>query len=307
VSARGPSRRRNALDGVLLFDKPPGITSQKALARVKALLNAAKAGHTGTLDPAATGLLPLAFGEASKFAQSLLDADKAYTAGIRLGLTTTTGDLEGEVISRSPALPDLGRLQGILAHFRGEIEQVPPMYSALKRDGKPLYAYARAGVTLPREARRVTIHALEVLSAGADELVIQVVCSKGTYVRTLAEDIGKAFGCGGCLFSLRRTGVGPFRIEDAVGLETLQSCPEERRAHWLRPVDTLVQDLPSIALTDEQARRMEHGQAIECPTSMADGLVRIYGPGDTFLGVGETAQGGRLAPRRLVAARPRAG
>jgi tRNA pseudouridine55 synthase len=298
---------RRALNGVLLLDKPAGITSQRALARVKALFHAAKAGHTGTLDPSATGLLPLAFGEAAKFAQSLLDADKAYIAAIRLGVTTTTGDLEGDVIARSESVPDLAGLDDVLERFRGEIEQIPPMYSALKRDGKPLYAYARAGVTLPREPRRVTIHALEVLSAGADELVVHVVCSKGTYVRTLAEDIGHALGCGGCLSSLRRTRVGPFRIEDAIGLQALESLSEEKRAGWLRPVDTLVSDLPCVALTDEQARRMEHGQAIDCPAPVPEGLVRIYGPGAAFLGVGLTARSGRLAPHRLIAARPRIG
>jgi tRNA pseudouridine55 synthase len=271
------------------------------------LLGAAKAGHTGTLDPAATGLLPLAFGEAAKFAQSLLDADKAYIAGIRLGLTTTTGDLEGDVIARSRVVPDIARLDDVLARFRGEIEQVPPMFSALKRDGKPLYAYARAGITVPREVRRVTIHALDVLSAGADEVVVHVVCSKGTYIRTLAEDIGNALGCGACLFSLRRTRVGPFRIEEAVGLDALEAMPDGDRLDRLRPMDTLVSDLPRVALTDEQARRMEHGQAVECPTPVPEGLVRIYGPGPAFLGVALAARTGRLTPRRLIAARPRIG
>jgi tRNA pseudouridine55 synthase len=292
---------------VLFLDKPSGITSQKALARAKALLGAAKAGHTGTLDPAATGLLPLAFGEAAKFAQSLLDADKAYVAGVRLGLTTTTGDLEGDVLERSPVAPDFGRLDEVLARFRGEIEQLPPMFSALKRDGKPLYEYARAGITVPREVRRVKIHALDVLSARADELVLHVVCSKGTYVRTLAEDIGKALGCGGCLFSLRRTRVGPFGIEEAIGLQELETLPEAQRAERLQPIDTLVGDLPCVALTDEQARRMEHGHAIEWPAPVPDGLVRMYGPGAAFLGVGQGARSGHLAPRRLIAARPRIG
>jgi tRNA pseudouridine55 synthase len=298
---------RSSLNGVLLLDKPAAITSQRALARAKALLGAAKAGHTGTLDPAATGLLPLAFGEAAKFAQSLLDADKAYIAGIRLGVTTTTGDLEGEVISRSHVIPELAELDAVLARFRGEIEQVPPMYSALKRDGKPLYAYARAGVAVPRAPRRITIHALDVLSAGGDELVVHVVCSKGTYIRTLAEDIGGALGCGACLFSLRRTRVGPFRIEEAVGLDALEAMPEAERRERLRPMDTLVCDLPRVALTDEQARRMERGQAVECPTPVPDGLVRIYGPGSAFLGVAHAASPGRLTPRRLIAARPRIG
>jgi tRNA pseudouridine55 synthase len=298
---------RRAVNGVLLLDKPAGITSQRALSRAKAMLNAAKAGHTGTLDPAATGLLPLAFGEASKFAQSLLDADKSYLAGIRLGLTTTTGDLEGEVIARSPGAPDLARLDDVLARFRGEIDQVPPMFSALKRDGKPLYAYARAGITVPREVRRVKIHALDLLSAGADVLVVHVACSKGTYIRTLAEDIGIALGCGACLSSLRRTRVGPFEVDEAIGLEALEALPEAQRTDRLRPVDTLVSGLPRVALSDEEARRVEQGQAIQCRTAMPDGLVRIYGPDAAFLGVGEAAATGRIAPRRLIAARPRIG
>jgi tRNA pseudouridine55 synthase len=298
---------RRVLNGVLLLDKPMGITSQKALARAKGLLGAAKAGHTGTLDPAATGLLPLAFGEAAKFSQSLLDADKAYIAGIRLGLTTTTGDLEGAVIARVAAVPDLARVDQVLARFRGEIEQIPPMFSALKRDGKPLYEYARAGITLERAARRVTIHALDLLSAQGDELVVRVACTKGTYMRTLAEDIGKALGCGGCLFSLRRIRVASFDVEQAVTLEALEALSEADRLDRLRPVDTLVSDLPRVALTDEQARRVEHGQAIDYPTRVPDGLVRIYGPGAAFLGVGQAAANGRLEPRRLIAARPRIG
>ena len=181
------------------------------------------------------------------------------------------------------------------------------MFSALKRDGKPLYEYARAGITVPRDVRRVKIHALDVLSAGADELVVHVECSKGTYIRTLAEDIGKALGCGACLFSLRRTRVGPFTVEAALGLDELETLAEGDRADRLRPMDTLVADLPCVALTDEQARRMEHGQEIECPTPVPDGLVRMYGPGAAFLGVGQAARSGRLAPRRLVAARPRIG
>lgn len=298
---------RRALNGVLLLDKPDGITSQKALARAKTLLSAAKAGHTGTLDPAATGLLPLAFGEAAKFSQSLLDADKAYVAGIRLGMTTTTGDLEGDVVARSASLPDLARLDDVLARFRGAIEQLPPMFSALKRDGKRLYEYARAGITVERDVRRVTIHRLAVLSAAADELVLDVACSKGTYIRTLAEDIGTALGCGACLFSLRRTRVGPFCVENAVSLGELEALPEAERVRRLRPVDTLVSDLPSVALTEEQARRVEYGQAIEYPMPETGGLVRIYGPGAAFLGVGQAARSGRLEPRRLVATRPRIG
>ncbi|MGZ8211070.1 MAG: tRNA pseudouridine(55) synthase TruB [Burkholderiales bacterium] len=295
--------RRRALHGVLLLDKPSGITSQTAVSRAKALLGAAKAGHTGTLDPLATGLLPLTFGEATKFSQSLLGADKRYVAHVRLGITTATGDLEGEILERCGTPPDLGRLEEVLAGFRGAIEQVPPMYSALKREGKPLYEYARAGIAVPREPRTVTVRSLELVGATGDELVLDIRCSKGTYVRVLAEDIGKALGCGACLAALRRTEVGPFGIQDAVTLDELGGLPEHERAGRLRPVDALVCDLPRVVLTSDEARRIEHGQPVEWAGSAPAGLVRIYGPAADFLGVAEAAVTGRLEPRRLVAAR----
>ncbi|HEX2831167.1 MAG TPA: tRNA pseudouridine(55) synthase TruB [Burkholderiales bacterium] len=293
-------KERRKLDGVLLLDKPPGITSQGAVSRAKRLFGAAKAGHTGTLDPMATGLLPLAFGEATKFAHSLLDADKAYVADVRFGVTTTTGDLEGDVVSTKPVDLDEPRLLNALARFRGEIVQVPPMYSALKHQGKPLYEYARAGTEIVREPRRITIHALELDSFAGDTARIRVWCSKGTYIRVLAEDIGETLGCGATLAALRRTAVGPFSVEAATTLEALEAVPPDERAGALLPADTLVRELPAVALDAGQARRLGLGQSVSGLAAGA-GLVRAYGPAGAFLGVCELSTTGVLAPRRLLA------
>ncbi|MCY0386410.1 tRNA pseudouridine(55) synthase TruB [Robbsia sp. Bb-Pol-6] len=225
--ARAARPPRRVLDGVLLLDKPIGLSSHDALLRVKGMLRAKKAGHTGTLDPLASGLLPLCFGEATKFSQDLLDADKYYEATLRLGERSDTGDAEGAIVETRPVTCDLAAVDAVIARFRGDIEQVPPMYSAIKRDGKPLYEYARAGQTVERDARRVTIHALERLSdaaelAGAQEVRVRVHCSKGTYIRTLAEDMGEALGCGAHLRALRRTRVGALTLDQAVTLQALQ-------------------------------------------------------------------------------------
>jgi tRNA pseudouridine55 synthase len=292
-------RGRRKLDGVLLLDKPHGITSQGAVSRAKSLLGAAKAGHTGTLDPMATGLLPLAFGEATKFAHSLLDADKAYVADVRFGVTTTTGDLEGGVVATKPVDVDQGRLEAVLDRFRGEIVQTPPMYSALKHQGKPLYEYARAGTEIVREPRRITIHALELESFAGDTARMRVSCSKGTYIRVLAEDIGAALGCGATLAGLRRTAVGPFAIDAAITLDALEALSPEQRLATLRPPDMLIQDLPAVWLDADQARRIALGQRVS-GVAGAPRLVRMYGPQSAFLGVGELAETGLLAPRRLV-------
>lgn len=292
-------RERRRLDGVLLLDKPQGITSQGAVSRAKHLLGAAKAGHTGTLDPMATGLLPLAFGEATKFAHSLLEADKSYAADVKLGVTTTTGDLEGEVVATKPVDVDAGRFEKALERFRGEIEQVPPMYSALKHQGKPLYEYARAGTEIAREPRRITIHALRLESLTGDTARIAVSCSKGTYIRALAEDIGAALGCGATLAALRRTAVGPFSVDAATTLETLEGLAPEERTAALLPPDTLVRGLPAVTLDAEPARRLALGQSVAGVGGEA-GLVRAYGPHGAFLGVCERSAAGQLAPRRLV-------
>jgi len=301
VTAQRARTVRDAVDGVVLLDKPQGISSQTAVTRVKTLFNARKGGHTGTLDPMATGLLPIALGEATKFSNALLDAGKTYQATVRLGLTTTTGDLEGEVTATSAVAVDLSRVEAVLEQFRGEIVQTPPMYSALKHAGRPLYEYARAGTDVERTPRNVTIARLELEHYAGSELRINVACSKGTYIRVLAEDIGKALGCGACLAALRRTSVGRFDVADAVTLEGLSDLPETDRRALLLPVDAMLPELPVLELDATGARRIANGLAIECGAVPPAGLVRIYAPGKAFLGVGEVAPRGRLQPRRLVA------
>src|SRR5689334_9812579 len=225
-----------ALSGVLLLDKPSGPSSNTVLQRVRRLLDAARAGHTGTLDPLASGLLVIALGEATKFSGGLLEADKAYRARVKLGERTSTADAEGEVLSRSAVAVTEGSLRGALERFRGEIQQVPPMYAAIKRDGRPLYEYARRGENVERAPRRVTIRSLELEEFGPDWAVLGVECSKGTYVRTLAEDIGELLGCGAHLAELRRIAVGPFSLRDAVTLDDLERLPQaDRRARLLPP------------------------------------------------------------------------
>jgi len=300
VSAAQARRRREAIDGVLLLDKPAGITSQSAVARVKALFNAAKAGHTGTLDPMATGLLPIALGEATKFSSALLDAPKAYLATVRLGTTTTTGDLEGAVTGTSEVEADRARIEAVLTRFRGDIVQTPPMYSALKHQGRPLYAYAREGTDIERTPRAVTISALEIEGWEAPDLRIAVKCSKGTYIRVLAEDIGGALGCGGCLAALRRTEVGRFGLGEAVSWDALASMTAVERQARLLGVDAMIAELPALRLDAHNASRVALGQAVECPAP-ADGLVRLYAPDGAFLGIGEAVSAGSLQPRRLVA------
>jgi len=301
-----PKRIRVPVHGVLLLDKPAGLSSNDALVKAKRLLNAEKAGHTGTLDPFATGLLPLCFGEATKFAQDLLEADKTYETVVHLGITTSTGDTEGEVLSTRPVDVIPEQIDAALAAFRGPIDQVPPMHSALKRDGRPLYEYARAGITLEREARRVTIHELTLLSWDAPFLRLSVTCSKGTYIRVLGEDIGAALGCGAHLNALRRTAVGNLAIAKALTLEQLADVPEPERAAALAPVDALLSSFPVLALDDELARRFLHGQRLAL--AGMDGLpqagrVRVYSQSDKrLLGTAQLMEYGVLAPERLVKA-----
>jgi tRNA pseudouridine55 synthase len=292
---------RSAIDGVLLLDKPAGVTSQMAVTRVKALLNAAKAGHTGTLDPMATGLLPIALGEATKFSGALLDATKSYVATVRLGQTTTTGDLEGEVTRTSAVHTTRADIEAVLQQFRGTIVQTPPMYSALKRAGKPLYQYAREGTEIERTPRHVTIGELVLEMCGDTELRLAVSCSKGTYIRVLAEDIGTAVGCGACLAALRRTRVGDLDLADAITLEALATLPEAERRARLLPVDTMLGELPVLELDRSLADRIVLGMAVDCSGGVAPGLVRIYAPGHAFLGIALADSAGRLQPRRLVA------
>jgi tRNA pseudouridine55 synthase len=301
-----PKKVRDLVDGVLLLDKPVGLSSNDALIKAKRVLNAKKAGHTGTLDPFATGLLPLCFGEATKFSQDLLEADKSYQTTVHLGLTTNTGDTEGEVTATREVKVTREQIEAVLAQFRGPISQVPPMYSALKRDGKAYYEYAREGITLEREARPVTIHSLEFIDYQAPLLTLSVRCSKGTYIRVLGEDIGNALGCGAHLKALRRTQVGALTEEGMVTLEALQAnaAPLE----LLAPVDALLSSFPAIALTPELAKRFLQGQrlalgkeAVALPAQQ--GRVRVYHDG-ALLGTGILQEYSILAPERLVAARP---
>ena len=290
------------VDGVLLLDKPVGITSNAALQRVKRLLHAAKAGHVGTLDPLASGLLPVCLGEATKFSTGTFGADKNYDAEILLGVTTTTGDTEGEVTARRSVAVTRDQVDRVLRRFTGTIEQTPPMYSALKRDGKPLYAYARAGLTLAITPRTITIHSITLHRYAAERLQISVRCSKGTYIRVLAEDIGRVLGCGATLAGLRRAAVGAFDLTSAVTLERLEALPTEQRLACLLPVDCLLSSLPELLLEPDLARRLVNGQwgRIESPES--SGCVRLYDLNRRFLGLGELQSEGRLVPKRLVAA-----
>jgi tRNA pseudouridine55 synthase len=307
VNARPPKKPRDLVDGVLLIDKPVGLSSNDALTKVKRIVNAKKAGHTGTLDPFATGLLPLCFGEATKFSQDLLEADKTYDAVVHLGITTTTGDTEGEVVETRPVdvKGDITeeRIEAALARFRGPIMQVPPMYSALKRDGKALYEYAREGIVLERAARPVTIHKLEMLAYDAPMLTLRVTCSKGTYVRVLGEDIGAALGCGAHLNALRRIGVGNLTVDGMVTLEQLQA--HDNPLSLLAPVDALLSSFPRVDLTPELAARFLNGQRLALnrePVTLPDtqGRVRVYHD-DKLLGTAILQDYGVLAPERLIA------
>jgi tRNA pseudouridine55 synthase len=306
---RPPRLPRREVHGVLLLDKPLGLSSNDALVRAKRLLRALKAGHTGTLDPLATGLLPLCFGEATKFSQDLLEADKTYEAVVRLGQKTTTGDAEGEVLAERPVTCDRAALDAAIARFMGEIDQVPPMHSALKKDGRPLYEYARAGQTVERPARRVTIHAIEVLDCAlpqAPAFTMRVKCSKGTYIRTLAEDIGEALGCGAHLTGLRRIAVGDLTLDGAVTLEQIDAQPDEARPDMLAPVDALLQRCPPVTLDAEACSRFLQGQRIaqrDLPAGSVpqEGtLARVYGgEPPRLLGVARMLEGA-LRPERLV-------
>ncbi|HLT92412.1 MAG TPA: tRNA pseudouridine(55) synthase TruB [Woeseiaceae bacterium] len=298
------SATRDPVHGLLLLNKPAGLTSNRALQKVKRLLGARKAGHTGALDPAATGMLPLCFGEATKIAAFLLEADKAYRVVARLGSATDTGDADGRVTETAP-VPALGAAgwQRVLGQFVGEIEQVPPMYSALKKDGRRLYELARRGEEVERAARKVRIHDLRLLEAFGDRLVFRVRCSKGTYVRTLVEDLARAAGTVAHTAALHRESVGPFRPEDMIDLAEAERLaaegPGPLRARLL-PVDRGLAGWPEERLGAEAARRFLDGQAVLAGSPLpAPGPVRVYGDGE-FLGVGEIGPGGRLRPRRII-------
>ena len=295
------------IDGVVLLDKPAGMSSQGAVTAVKRAFNADKAGHTGTLDPMATGLLPICLGEATKYSQDLLEADKTYIAQVKFGSRTDTGDAEGQIIAELP-LPTFAdeaairiALEALLPKFTGSITQVPPMYSALKRDGKPLYEYARAGVELEREPREITIHAIRWTNIQWPEATLEVSCSKGTYIRVLAEDIGNALGCGAHLVGLRRTEVGHLNLEQSFTLESIQQGLQDSSTYIL-PVDALLQTLPHLTVDEQQAKRLEMGQRVPLNLPPIEALVRIYratAAPHNFIGTADW-RSGVLHPKRLI-------
>lgn len=294
-------RPKRPISGVLLLDKPPGYSSNQALQRVKHLFTAAKAGHTGNLDPFATGLLPICLGEATKFSHTLLDADKVYRAVLRLGVTTTTGDTEGEIASQREVRLTRAEVERAVKSFLGSITQVPPMHSALKHQGKPLYEYARAGVEIERKPREVQIHEISLQRFDGNEAEIRVACSKGTYIRVLGEDIGKALGCGAHLIVLERLSTAGFQLKDAYTLEQLSEMTDAQRDRCLLPVDVLLGDLPEVALDEDSAFYFRQGQPVWKSGVTLDGALRVYGPARVFLGMAEILDDGRIAPRRLVA------
>lgn len=286
------------VDGVLLLDKPIGLTSNDALQKVRRLFSAAKGGHTGTLDPLATGLLPLCFGEATKFSADLLDADKTYEAVVKLGVTTDSGDADGAVIATAAVNVEKSDISRVLPQFTGHIQQIPPMHSALKRNGRPLYELARQGIEVERQPRAVTIYAIDCLDFSGDSLTLRVACSKGTYIRVLAADIGAALGCGAHLAGLRRTVVGDLDLARAVTLAELEALDEAGRAAHLQPVDALVHTLPIVSVEGEAEQRFRHGNPVDLPEGLA-GKIRVYAD-DRLIGVGEPGPDGRLWPKRLV-------
>jgi tRNA pseudouridine55 synthase len=300
-----PRRPKRPIDGILLLDKPAGITSNKALQEIKHLMQAEKAGHTGSLDPLATGLLPICLGEASKFSQYLLDADKVYRASMRLGQKTTTADAEGELIAEAPVpVLSLDEIEAVLARFRGDITQVPSMFSALKKDGRPLYELARQGLEVERAARPVSIYRLQLLEARPDSWDIEVACSKGTYVRNLVEDIGDAIGCGAHVTALRRLAAGPFLEHQMVSLDTVKAMVAaggpSGADSLLQPAWAGLAGMPQVELSETAAYYLLQGQPVRVPSAPNEGPVLAFEAGGRFLGLVEVADDGRLAPKRLI-------
>ncbi len=298
-----PRRTSRRVDGVLLLNKPLGISSQQAVSRVRHLFNAAKAGHTGTLDPAADGLLPVCLGEATKFSHFLLDADKTYVATVKLGVTTSTGDAEGDILQSKPPVTDRTLILPVLEKFRGEIVQMPPMHSALKHHGVPLYEYARKGIEIERQPRNIRLYELQLIDLKENLLTLQVHCSKGTYIRVLAEDIGAALGCGASLAALTRTQTGALDLSHAsvCTIDALQGMTESERATRLLPADTLLNGLPALTVSASEAERLLFGQKLGLTTTPITGFARIYGPNQRFLGLVEVGEGGRTVPYRMLA------
>ncbi len=294
------SKRKSGLDvnGIILLDKRLGVSSNRALQEVRRLFNANKAGHTGSLDPLATGLLPLCFGEATKVSGMMLDDDKRYQVEIQLGVMTDTGDAEGQVLETKP-VPEISQeqLAVCLAHFTGDIEQVPPMYSALKHQGKKLYELAREGIEVERKARKIKIFEIKLLDFSTPFLTLEVFCSKGTYIRSLAEDIGHYFGCGGTVTKLRRLQAGQFQISNAYTLEQLTAMDVQTLFSCLIAVDKPLEFMPVVSLSAEQSKLIQFGQTISINQSQP-GMVRLYHE-NLFLGLGEILLNGKLAPRKM--------
>ena len=297
-------RKGRNVRGVLLLDKPKGDTSNGALQRVKRIYNAQKAGHTGSLDPLATGLLPICFGSATKLSAFLLDADKSYWVQVRLGATTTTGDTEGEVLETG--LTDQitkAHVSKALEGFRGQIQQIPPMYSALKHKGERLYKLAREGREVERDPRTIWIHELRLCSCDLPSLELEVRCSKGTYVRTLAEDIGAVLGCGAHVTDLRRTGVGPYDADHSITIEQIETAAQEGYQaldSLLVPAETALADRPAVKLNPDSTFYVKQGQPVLVPNAPTEGQVRLFDLNGLFIGVGEILDDGRVAPKRLM-------
>ncbi|ASJ96037.1 tRNA pseudouridine(55) synthase TruB [Shewanella marisflavi] len=307
--ARKP--RGRLVDGIVLLDKDTGMSSNFALQRVKRIYNAAKAGHTGALDPLATGMLPICLGEATKFSQHLLDADKRYLVTAKLGVRTDTSDSDGEVVQTRPIDFTQQQLEEALEYFRGETMQVPSMYSALKYQGQPLYKYAREGKEVPREARPITVHELNFIKLEGDELTLDIHCSKGTYIRTITDDLGEMLGCGAHVIMLRRTGVAGYPYDKMVTLEQLEALLAQAQSEdvapkvlldpLLLPMDTAVSDLKEINVSDELAHYLMNGNPVQVANLPVDELVRItLGDARRFVGIGQMNDDGLLAPKRLV-------
>ncbi|WP_321283214.1 tRNA pseudouridine(55) synthase TruB [uncultured Vibrio sp.] len=304
-------RKGRPINGVILLDKPTGISSNDALQKVKRIYFAEKAGHTGALDPLATGMLPICLGEATKFSQFLLDSDKRYRVIAKLGERTNTSDSDGEVVETRPIDVDLAKLEACIEKFRGESDQVPSMFSALKYQGKPLYEYARKGIEVPRESRKITVYEIILHRFEGDEVEMEVHCSKGTYIRTIVDDLGEMLGCGAHVTMLRRTGVAKYPYEKMVTLEQLNElleqahrqevAPRELLDPLLMPMDTAVEDLPEVNLIPELADMVQHGQPVQVSGAPTEGSLRLtMGEERLFIGVGEMNNDGKIAPKRLV-------
>ncbi len=298
-------QRGRHVHGILLLDKPAGITSNEALQTVKRIFNARKAGHTGSIDRPATGLLPICFGEATKFTSYLLNADKRYRVKCRLGVQTTTGDADGDITASKPVPADLDAAQAgdVLKRFQGEVDQIPPMYSALKHKGERLYKLAYQGIEVARKPRRITIYSIDLIGYTGEQLEFEVHCSKGTYIRTLVEDIGKVIGCGAHVMELRRTAAGPFFGKDMISLskiKELYSADQAGLDKLLLPVDAAIGEMPELVLARSVSGYLVQGQPVLVPQAPTSGTLRIYGENHNFLGIAEVLEDGRIAPKKLV-------